>query len=307
MAVSSESPVACTNDYYTVKNDTLASVAKALSPQQPDLMTQILQACNPNLDLDILPVGIQLHYADLSNVPKGCDDNYYSFLAKDFPGIAPADYEQQIANHLLVSETILTGCNPQIKDWSKLTDNTTIYYPSFNPGDATFYSGYNDLYGTSVIASSDAGIWISYDSPDSLSNKIAAAQQAGFGGVMSFTPQQDDYSNYYPLCERINQVVKGIAPGCGAYDMTESILQILIETEITFVEGAINENLLGNGIVLGEVLDLLLGEAGGIIGLIWTLYNLVSDAINKAKSTPSRCKTPDSDETIPDSDETISG
>ncbi len=288
VALSSESPLACTQLYYTVKNDTLESVAKAISPQQPDLMKQVLQACNPNLDLTLLQVGVQLHYLNLSNVATGCNDNFYNFLAQDFSGIAPADYERKIATHLQVSEAKLTECNPQIVDWSKLTDNTTIYYPSFDPGDSTFYSGYNNLYGTSVVASSEANIWISYDDPDSISNKIAAAKQAGLGGVMSFTPQQDDYTNYYPICERINRDVKGIKPGCGAYDTTESMLEKLIDIGLPFMEKTIEEFLLG-GTALKKAFSSLIGTMGWLPGLVWTLYSIVRGAIDAAASKPDRC------------------
>lgn len=67
--------------------------------------------------------------------------------------------------------------------------------------------GYNKEYGTSIAVDKENGIWVSYDDTDALIDKIKIAKQYNIGGVMTFTPQQDDYSKEYPL---INTVINNL-------------------------------------------------------------------------------------------------
>lgn len=65
--------------------------------------------------------------------------------------------------------------------------------------------GYNQKYGISVAVDTVNGIWVSYDDPVSIAAKINLAKSFGIGGVMSFTPQQDDWKGGYPIISAIGQ------------------------------------------------------------------------------------------------------
>ena len=81
------------------------------------------------------------------------------------------------------------------------------------PGVLTYYdltencqwtiTGYNEKYGISVAVNVPEGLWVSYDSPEAIEKKMALAKSFGVGGVMSFTPQQDDWTNGYPIISTI--------------------------------------------------------------------------------------------------------
>ncbi len=100
--------------------------------------------------------------------------------------------------------------------------NKTVGLPSTGPAPAgsysnedgilTFYEinnrewsnkGYNKQYGTSIAVDKPNGIWVSYDDSESLADKIKIAKSYNIGGVMTFTPQQDDFSKDYPLIKTV--------------------------------------------------------------------------------------------------------
>ncbi len=63
--------------------------------------------------------------------------------------------------------------------------------------------GYNKEYGTSIAVDVPNGVWVSYDDTDSLQEKMLIAKKYNVGGVMTFTPQQDDFSKNYPLMQSV--------------------------------------------------------------------------------------------------------
>lgn len=76
------------------------------------------------------------------------------------------------------------------------------------PCNVGFTTGSNTDFGTAVAYNVPTAQWVSFDNKDTLGDKITAAKQAGFGGVMSFMPQQDDWAAGYPLMNAIAKAAK---------------------------------------------------------------------------------------------------
>lgn len=89
-------------------------------------------------------------------------------------------------------------------------------WPKLETGDAKVQNptGYNCKFGTSVAYNQDALFWVAYDAPDSISTKIQTARNYGLAGVMSFTPQQDDFVSGWPIMSRIASCLRGGDPSC---------------------------------------------------------------------------------------------
>jgi GH18 family chitinase len=71
-------------------------------------------------------------------------------------------------------------------------------------GNSLYISGYNKKYGINVALSLENNTWICYDDFSAIQEKLNYAKNLGFGGVMTFTPQQDDFSKGFPLMNYIN-------------------------------------------------------------------------------------------------------
>ncbi len=63
--------------------------------------------------------------------------------------------------------------------------------------------GYNKQFGTSIAVNKLQGLWVSFDDNEALLEKMEVARKYNVGGVMTFTPQQDDFSNGYPLMQTV--------------------------------------------------------------------------------------------------------
>jgi GH18 family chitinase len=89
------------------------------------------------------------------------------------------------------------------------------------PGIMSFYEinnypwtakGYNNDYGCSIAVDVPNGLWFAYDDPsggnvveNSIQIKMQSFFQFGVGGVMTFTPQQDDFNKGYPIIQTVSQ------------------------------------------------------------------------------------------------------
>ena len=71
-------------------------------------------------------------------------------------------------------------------------------------GNPVYQTGYNKKYGINVAYSVELGTWISYDGFEAIADKMNFAKCFGFGGVMTFTPQQDDFTKSFPLMGCVN-------------------------------------------------------------------------------------------------------
>ncbi len=78
-----------------------------------------------------------------------------------------------------------------------------LSYYEINQRDWTM-KGYNKQFGASIAVDVEKGIWVSYDDEDALLEKMEVARKYNVGGVMTFTPQQDDFSNQYPLMQTVS-------------------------------------------------------------------------------------------------------
>ncbi len=117
-------------------------------------------------------------------------------------------------------------------------------------------------------------MWISYDGPDSIAEKIKFAQGLGLNGVMIFTPQQDDYANNYPLCDKINQLVKGLPPGNGKIgsQLTSEALKAALAISENMVWGVLEEGLIGSDVLF---INNILEKLGYAVDFIdWVTRNL---------------------------------
>ncbi len=222
---------ACTSNSYTIKSgDTMYNIATTYGTDLTTLCginNLTLANCgNINVGQVIkLPDSCSLTYPTINLTPASTapvDDINYC-LSKTLAlmeSIFAADMKKVILGLACYGRAV-AGVNFGNLTGQDLIDKT-VGIPFTGPAGAGSYTneggvlsyyeinnrtwtmkGYNKEYGTSIAVDVKNGIWVSYDDTDSLQEKMTVAKKYNVGGVMTFTPQQDDFSRNYPLMQTV--------------------------------------------------------------------------------------------------------
>lgn len=137
--------------------------------------------------------------SNMSKVLLGLACYGRSFSGVNFAGLSGSDLIQNSVGLPCQGGGWIPGNNAYVNQQGVLT-----YYDIVETyGKQWTATGYNQKYGIAVAVDVPNGIWVSYDDPVSIKAKMDLAKSFGVGGVMSFTPQQDDWTAGYPLMSTI--------------------------------------------------------------------------------------------------------
>ncbi len=222
----------CTNNTYTIKSgDSMYNISATYG-------TDLTTLCGLN-NLTLANCG-NITVGQVIKLPDSCSFNYPTINLEPTSAKPVDDINYCLSKTLALMESVLTstgmkkvvlglacygrafaGVNFGNLSGQDLIDKT-VGIPFIGPAGAGPYTGepgvlsyheinnrtwtmkgYNKEYGTSIAVDVPNGIWVSYDDVDSIQEKMSVAKKYNVGGVMTFTPQQDDFSKNYPLMQTV--------------------------------------------------------------------------------------------------------
>ncbi len=234
--VAGKSYNVCAKTYTVKSGDTMAQIAKAMGADLSDLCTyngfdsidkcanitigQVFAVPNSDWTNDCAskpapgpPEGTLKYYIqktlDVVKKVSKTPEKYIlglAFYGRSYAGVyglAPLG-DQVINKSVFLTSTGAYPSGPYIPS----SDGQLSFYEINNNMPLVFQKGYNQEFGTDIACNVTSNAWVSYDGLTGIKQKLIMADQYNLCGVMLFTPQQDDFSNGYPLTQLVIKALK---------------------------------------------------------------------------------------------------